>query len=233
LALPLLVGDRLLGVLDIQSIHFEAFSDEDLAVMASLADQVAITLDDSRLLKETKAALVELENAQHRYLRQAWKAATTGPQLASAYVYTDSGNVSATSVEAARSPEIAQAAVRGQAVISAGDQSTLALPITLRGQVIGAIDLSLKPGRSWQPEQIEALNEISERLGMALEAARLSNETQQRVSRERFIREITDQIQRAPDMPSLMRITAEELNKTLASSRVYLWLGTENGDEPN
>ena len=68
---------------------------------------------------------------------------------------------------------------------------------------------------------------------MALEAARLSNETQQRVSRERFIREITDQMQRAPDMSSLMRITAEELNKTLTTSRVYLWLGNGNNDEPN
>jgi GAF domain-containing protein len=201
--------------------------------MASLADQVAITLDNSRLLRETQAELIELENAQHLHLRQAWKATTAGPQHASAYVYTDSGNVTTTSLEAARSPEIAQAAVGRQAVISNGDQSTLALPITLRGQVIGAIDLCLKSGRSWQPEQIEALYEISERLGMALEAARLSNETQQRVSRERFIRQITDQMQRAPDMASLMHITAEELKRALNSSRVYLWLDTEGTDVPN
>jgi GAF domain-containing protein len=233
MALPLLVGDRLLGVVDLQSIHLEAFSDEDLVVLTTLADQVAVTLDNLRLLQETGSALTELEKIQRQYLHQAWRSAVGGLENAPAYVYTDSGGVTATSLSAARSPEISQTLSKSQPQINAtaadqaGPSHTVALPITLRGQIIGALQLRQKTGQAWQPEDLDTLSEVTERLGLALETARLSQETQRHAERERFIREVTDEMQRATDMETLMRVTAEALNKALSASRTYVRLGVE------
>jgi GAF domain-containing protein len=238
IALPLLVGNRLLGVLDIQSIYADAFSDQDLNVLASLAAQVAVTLDHARLLQQREAALAELGKVQQQYLRQAWQS-TLGRQAdAPAYVYAAGDGVKATSLHTAASPEIAQATRESQALVS-GEQdnpaTTLTLPIFLRNQIIGALQLQHKPGRAWQPDDIDTLGNITERLGPALETARLSEEAQRRVAHERFIREISDRMQRATDMKSLMRITAEELNTVLSASRTYVRLGTAaqltGGDE--
>jgi GAF domain-containing protein len=82
------------------------------------------------------------------------------------------------------------------------------------------------------------LQTLTEQLGAALESARLYQDTQRRAARERILREISDRMQGAADMETLMRIAAEELNKALGASRTYVRLGTEalpssNGDEPS
>jgi GAF domain-containing protein/HAMP domain-containing protein len=48
LAVPLLVGDELLGVLDVQSEHLDAFTEEDANIQLTLASQVAIALQNAR-----------------------------------------------------------------------------------------------------------------------------------------------------------------------------------------
>ena len=48
-AIPLIVGGRVLGVLDIQSTDAQAFSTDDLSVLQSLADQVAVAINNATL----------------------------------------------------------------------------------------------------------------------------------------------------------------------------------------
>ena len=49
MAVPLRVGGRVLGVLDVQSDHADAFAEPDLFVLCTLADLVAIAIEDARL----------------------------------------------------------------------------------------------------------------------------------------------------------------------------------------
>jgi ABC-type sugar transport system substrate-binding protein/GAF domain-containing protein/HAMP domain-containing protein len=48
LAVPLIVGDKLLGVLDVQSDRVNAFSDEDANIQLTLASQIAVALENAR-----------------------------------------------------------------------------------------------------------------------------------------------------------------------------------------
>jgi len=48
-ALPLKIGDRVLGVLDVQSDQRNGFSETDMLVLRALADNVAIAVEDARL----------------------------------------------------------------------------------------------------------------------------------------------------------------------------------------
>jgi PAS domain S-box-containing protein len=52
LAVPMIVGDRLLGVLDVQSDRANHFTDEDVQIQTTLAGQIATALDNARLFEE-------------------------------------------------------------------------------------------------------------------------------------------------------------------------------------
>jgi PAS domain S-box-containing protein len=105
---------------------------------------------------------------------------------------------------------------------------TLAIiPLTMKGQAIGIMELESWDERHYTPEQLNLIMTLANQAAVALENMRLFEQTQARAERERAIREISDQMQRATDMETLMRITAEELNRALGGSRTYVRLGTE------
>jgi len=62
MALPLKVGDLVIGVLDVQSENENAFDDEDVQILQTLADQLAIAIDNLRLLAEVQQRARELES---------------------------------------------------------------------------------------------------------------------------------------------------------------------------
>jgi GAF domain-containing protein len=75
-AIPLRVGDRILGVLDVQSTAPYSFSDRNLRTLQILADQLAIAVINSELFAETQEHL-----AQHRLLHHITTTAASGTTL--------------------------------------------------------------------------------------------------------------------------------------------------------
>ncbi len=61
IALPLMVGDRVLGALDAQSVQIAAFDTASAAVLQSMADQVAVALSNAEQFTQTSAALQRAE----------------------------------------------------------------------------------------------------------------------------------------------------------------------------
>lgn len=63
LAIPIQLGDNLLGVFDIQSDKADRFSPQDVTLLTTLADQIAIAVRNAQLFEETEAAREEAEQA--------------------------------------------------------------------------------------------------------------------------------------------------------------------------
>jgi GAF domain-containing protein/ABC-type uncharacterized transport system substrate-binding protein len=208
MAAPLVVRGRVIGVLDVQSTEPAAFTSEDVAVLQVLADQVALAIENARLLKETQDRLDESRALAGQYQKQGW--GTLATEKASwGYVYD---GVDVTSRDTAPVTET---------------PPQLSVPLRVRDETIGKLNLVLgeqEPGS----EEVELAQAITEQASQALERARLFQETQRRVNRERIIREVSDKMQRATDQEALMRVTAEELNRILGASRTYVRLGTED-----
>jgi GAF domain-containing protein len=61
LAVPLLIGDRLLGVLDVQSDRLNAFTDEDANIQTTLASNIATALQNVYSFNQAQSALAESE----------------------------------------------------------------------------------------------------------------------------------------------------------------------------
>ena len=74
LALPLRAGGRVIGALDIHSVDPDAFEPDEVAVLAALADQIAVTIENCRLLESSHGALQEARAAQQRAIRREWDA---------------------------------------------------------------------------------------------------------------------------------------------------------------
>ena len=75
-AIPLKVGDRIVGVVDVQSDRAYAFSSDNLRILQILADQLAIAVINTELFAETQEHL-----AQHRLLHHITTTAASGTTL--------------------------------------------------------------------------------------------------------------------------------------------------------
>jgi GAF domain-containing protein len=68
------------------------------------------------------------------------------------------------------------------------------------------------------------LETLTQQLCLALESARLYQDTQRRAARERLAREITDEIRRAGDVEGIVRTTVDKLFHVLGTSRAFAQL---------
>jgi len=227
IALPLVVGGRVLGALDVQSTEESAFTQEDIEVLQVLADQVAVAIENARLFANAQGALEAAQRAYGGMSQRAWEEILRAqPELG---FRSDVRGV--TSAQDVWRPEMEKALRERQTVqlsnLRATDQSTnggqsLAVPIKVRGQVVGVLD-TYKPedAGQWTPEEIATLESITEQLGAALESARLYQDTQRRATRERLTREITDELRRATSAESIVQTAVDELFRVLGTSRAF------------
>jgi GAF domain-containing protein len=70
LCVPLKLAGRVIGVLDIQDTRLNAFDETDLVAMETLADQIAIALENARLYEEAQRELAERKRAEETLRRR-------------------------------------------------------------------------------------------------------------------------------------------------------------------
>jgi sigma-B regulation protein RsbU (phosphoserine phosphatase) len=75
-AIPLKIGERIVGVLDVQSTETYAFAEDNLRTLQILADQLAVAVVNTELFAETQEHL-----AQHRLLHHITTTAASGTTL--------------------------------------------------------------------------------------------------------------------------------------------------------
>ncbi len=123
------------------------------------------------------------------------------------------------------SPDMLQARNTGQSVHP--DQLTLVLPIKIRSQVQGILKLCKPDGSDpWTKEEIDLVETLCERLGSAVESARLYEETRRRAERERLTSEIIAKMRATNDPRTIMQTAALELRKALNVDRAQLLVET-------
>ena len=213
MALPLRLGSEYIGALDIQSTEANAFSTEDMSVFTTLADQIAVAIQNARLLLKSQSALRDVEEAYAEQTGQAWQNFMK-TQTISGYHYDGIEPKPLTS--------------KGKSNFNAG----LTLPIRLRGQSIGK--LKLKAGneeRTWTKAEIAIAEAAIERAALTLESARLLEDAQKRAARERMIGEITASIGASTDMDAILRAAVSELGRQISGAKIAVELNAEIGQE--
>jgi GAF domain-containing protein len=196
-ALPLLIKNQVIGVLDIQSTEENPFGPEDLFILQTMADQVALAIQNARLLEESHLALEQLQAITAKSIQNAWQG-YLGNQ-AKGYLYS-AGNV--TPINEAR-PNRAESTHRN-----------LQISISLRGQNIGTISLARNASESdWTEKEQEFTEKIAAQIALAIENARLLEDSQHRAAREQTLNELTTRLSRSLDLENLLQNAVLELHK--------------------
>jgi GAF domain-containing protein len=220
MALPLKYGERVIGVLDVQSEGPAAFGTQSLDVMTTLTDLVAIAIENARLFGEIQHALIEAQVSYGQYLRQAWEQL---PQETQASGYRYSGVQVDTLDTPLDLPEIQKALHSGKPVIETEKEPVLAVPLKLRDEVIGVLDIrSNDPSRHWTDNELALVQAVADRAAIALENARLFEETTRRADRERTVAEITTRIRSAADPQVMLRTALDELKNVLGAGDIQI-----------
>ena len=201
MALPLITRGQTIGVLDVQSTKPGAFSDEDTATLQVLADQVALAIDNSRLIFEMQNALQEIKNLYELQVGHAWQKRLGNQKIAYAYNHLGVKPTLSTNSEASKEPN---------------ERSSIDIPIVFRGYQLGTVTLRRESDTpTWTTEEIETLNTIVTQFSLALENARLLEESQRRAERERQLADITAKLRASNDPERILRTAAEELHQAL------------------
>lgn len=234
MALPLKIGEEIIGALDVQSTESNAFSNEDIALFNTLADQVAIAIYNNRLYADTARALAETQALHRQYLRQEWQAETT-MRHNRAYRYTPQSLAPSEPVPLAEEEEAYQAGepvVFNETLPDGETRVSLEVPILLRGELIGAIRLQdQSPDRAWSNDETQAVRDVAQQVGVALENARLFERTMLRAERERKVLEITSRIRSTNDPQEMLEIAAAEVQRALGATRAQIIFRQETSEK--
>lgn len=210
IALPLLVRERLLGVLDIQSEKPGAFTVQDIDVLATLADQVSVALEKAQLLEASQAAFAQLEALTAVRTREAWIQKLKDRERVVSY--TPLG------LRAEKFPS--------------SETNALTVPISLRGQQIGTISIARKGNTAWSKQDEEMIREVAIQTGLAVDNIRLLEEATQRAKQEQTVGELAFRFSQALDMDSLLQTAARELGQLPGIDETSIYLGQPDEQIP-
>ena len=229
-ALPLKVRGETIGVLDVQSTEAGAFTNEDLQVLTALANQVSIALENARLLTETRAALAQVQEVYNEYTRAEWSRTVANIEQPGFRYRTGRIEMMESAIQ---SPEVSAAVEQGEIVADHPNGSeerrpTVAIPVKLRGEVIGVLHIeSNDASREWEKDEVGLVAAVAERAAVAMENARLFQDARRRAAKEHSISEATARIGSALNIENILHVTAEELERVLGGSEIVIQLESE------
>ncbi|NDJ52556.1 MAG: GAF domain-containing protein, partial [Chloroflexi bacterium] len=219
-ALPLQTSGQVRGAVHITHQWPNVFQREDVDVLALLADQVASSLENSRLLKQGQSNLAEIEALNRRLTQRAWEE-YLGDQTALRHTLDPSDAWPETHENLGESGRIT-----ARTYTDADGRSVLAAPLILRGELIGALAAARPPDSYWTTDEIALMESVANRLVMIAESVRLVDESSRRAAREQRVNEIsTELLQRAADVDGVLQTALNELSRTLGSDQLSLRIG--------
>ena len=214
ISLPLLSGETVIGVLDVQSEQESAFADEDIVLLSTLADQVSIAIENARLFSDINQSVAELQSLQRHYMQQEWQRLTS-EQVETGYQYSFGKMSPLLKGQPSQRVDNTGMADKG-----------LKIPISLRGEDIGTFNLEeIDNQRQWSDEEIALIKTIADQVGLALENARLLEVTQRRAARDRMVADITNKMRRAVDMDTLIQTAVREITNAINVPEAFVQLG--------
>jgi GAF domain-containing protein len=209
MALPLAIGERIIGALDVQSVEVNAFDQEDVRSLTILANQLSLAIENARLFEQTNRSLAEAETLYRQYLREGWSRLVEEENMAG-YRYTDFGVL-----------PLSQQKLR-QGKKEGISQDTLKIPLNLRGEMVGTLVVRPTGKSKLNQDQIDIVNAVAERIALSAENARLFEETSRRAERERTVSQITTNIRSITEPEAMIQAALDELKRVLGAEEITL-----------
>jgi GAF domain-containing protein len=198
---PLTIRSRYEGFIAAVAEQPHDFQDSEIRLMQSAAEQFGVVLSNLELTTEMQATLERVALLNRRLSGEAW-----GSYLES------------------REHWLVESGHAQQAMISTG----LQVPIVVRGQAIGVFDVAdANPDRQWREDELTMLQTIAGEVALAIENARLIEQTQRAAQREKDIASAADKIHRSIDLDAILHTAVEEVMRITGTTEVAIQLGLD------
>lgn len=235
LAIPIKDNDGIIGALDVQSRVSNVFTTNEIRILNVIANQLATAIrnallfekqahnlrENKRLFIESETNLREIQRLNRQLTRQAW----------ADYLKMDRRIIGVTldgksfNNTAQWTDKMVESGQRRRPIRFKEDGADkIAVPIELRGEVVGAIEIDTDNAAN-DEGTIDMIQAISQRLAVSLDNARLFEETQEATAQEQRIGELVSQYQSAITVDDLLQITLEGLIETLGAEAGSIRLG--------
>ena len=206
LAIPLNVRGKITGIMDFQSRESRVFNQDEIEILQSLADQIAISIASAHLIGDTQAFVSELESLTVQQTKDVWERYLEKRNLV--YQYTPSGtkliNPHQSKVKAKKG---------------------LQVPLRLRGQTIGTLTLQGKEAAKWTERERDLTEKVATQIALALDNSRLLEETRQRAIQQQTVNEISARLSRSLDVDTVLQTAARELGSLPDVTDVSVFIG--------
>jgi GAF domain-containing protein len=231
MAVPLVVGNEVLGVLDVQADEVDRFTAEDINIFTTLASQVAVALQNARRHDEALKALDELTRLQRIMMHEGWEDyLTTQERPFSGYAFNAQGakpiQNETKDTTLAKAAETDQNGTRPETI-----DTPLAIPIAVRGELIGKIVLRTPDGNAIPERKQTLIKTVAHQVSEALERARLTAQTQQALAetneqarRLALLNELSETISRMLTIEDIASTVMNKVPEILAAKRFSLYL---------
>jgi GAF domain-containing protein len=237
LLLPIVWGDRVLGLLDVQSVSGDSFTARQTEMLEAIATELGMILANSQLTTDLKKTTQDHEqlttqfrdaSRQLEYLNQEvvvrnWRRylQSRGDE-ALGFNWKDGSF----SPDSAVTPSLERAfKASGPEIWDDGDEQVLGVPIILRGQQLGAMEFRTAKEQGWSSRSLDLARIISGRLALALDNIRLYEQAQILANREQMANQVAARLQTKTDVDALIEIATESFRDALGATRANIRLG--------
>jgi GAF domain-containing protein/HAMP domain-containing protein len=226
MALPMRIGDKIIGALDVQSVAPNAFDEDNVAVFQIMADQLAIALENARLANQLVRLMDTIAALQQQATQRDWQIFQQDLDPNKPVTFQIEGD-EVNSPDDPASSEILDTAIQsGHSVVrkNGDDGINFAIPIRVRGVVIGAFGFGGESLDDLSDEDMGLIEAVIDRVGLALENLRLIGASSRRAEYEQLVNEITAKIVGSTDVDFILQTTVQELGRVLRAPQTSVQL---------
>lgn len=232
--IPLVDDDHAIGILEVQSAtEIDPYEIESLVDLATLLTRTyllateTIAAIDQITQQQTSIEQLQkqLETLTSTVADTDWLSAFQKPGQVRGYnIDGNSGQIVRADDLADDLSEVLNTPNYTIDIDEATQEGKLSIPIRLGDIVLGAFSLKMPHGKALTKYQIELIENVTQRLAIALQAQRLFQQSQSQAERERKANEISRQFLSSTDIRSILQLAADNLNESLGAiqTRIHL-----------
>lgn len=197
---PLLIGAEYSGFVAAISEQPREFTDSEVRLLKSTAEQLGVVLANLQLTSEMRTTVERVALLNRRLSGEAWDRYRAGR----AQLHVESGHVEFSAPE-----------------------RQLQVPIVVRGETIGAFNVADNNlERSWNEDELSMLQTIAGEVALAIDNARLIEQTQRTAQLEKDIAVAADQIHRSMNLETILNTALGEIVRITGVEDVAIQFGS-------
>ncbi len=198
IAVPIKLGEQILGVLDVQSDQAGSLTEDDRLLLEGICGQVAVAIEQTRLRQEMAERLEEVNRLYLSMSQEGWKTYRETADLPAGFMYD-------------------QAGLRASDEEDLADELFANIPMRVPGgEIVGTLTVANDPRNPTSDEDLTFLQQVSDQIALAMESARLAAQTQTALAQTEKLSEAGLRFAQSTNLQELLAVA----NVTLGISAV-------------